>query len=175
MLLREYARRMGQANPNDPTSAASMDLFRQAALNDTDPNVRAEAVAIIGRRADPSDMSLMQQIATGDGNLQIRQSAIVAYATTGGDASLGFLQGLVTQPDSSVEISASAVLAIARVGTPNAVQVLDQIASSDTRDQIRSRATSFANGLRARQQQQQGGMVGPQQPVPLNPGQRFGQ
>ncbi|HZU95602.1 MAG TPA: HEAT repeat domain-containing protein [Planctomycetota bacterium] len=164
MLLREYARRLPQGS-SDPTTT---QLFRDAATGDPDPNVRAEAVSIIGRRADPNDMGLMQQIASNETNLQIRQSAIVALATTGGNNSLGFLQGLVTQPDQSLEVSASAVLAIARVGTPAAVQILDQIASTDTRDQIRSRATTFANGLRARQQQQQQGAL---TPVPINPKQ----
>ncbi len=164
MLLREYARRLPQGS-SDPTTT---QLFRDAATGDPDPNVRAEAVSIIGRRADPNDMGLMQQIASTESNLQIRQSAIVALATTGGNNSLGFLQGLVTQPDQSLEVSASAVLAIARVGTPAAVQILDQIASTDTRDQIRSRATTFANGLRARQQQQQGALT----PVPINPKQQ---
>ena len=155
MLLREYARRTDPAGaPNDPNSTlpdSVRALFQQAALNDPDPNVRAEAVSIIGRRADPRDMDLMQQIASGEANLQIRQSAIVAYATTGQAQALPFLDQLATAQDNSLEVRASAVLAIARVGNADAIQMLDQIASTDPREEIRSRAQGFANGLRSRQ------------------------
>jgi HEAT repeat protein len=175
MLLREYNTRLADLppDPNNPGAAnAALDPFRQAALNDPDPNVRAEAVAILGRKGSPSDMLIMQQIAQNETNTQIRQQAIVAYATTGQDSSLDFLDSLATNPDSSLEIRASCVLAIARVGNDRAIAMLDQIAQSDPAPAIQSRAQGFATGLRNRQQG--GGAAAPgripvnPQPVPLN-------
>ncbi|MEZ0227750.1 MAG: HEAT repeat domain-containing protein, partial [Planctomycetota bacterium] len=146
MLLREYSRRIGEpAEGSDPAhqqaglSDQARSLFRKAALEDADPNVRAEAVSIIGHRGDARDMELMQQIAKGEQNLQIRQSAIVAYATTGQETSLPFLEDLAQHED-SLEIRASAVLAIARVGNDRAIQILDQIAQTDPREEIKTRA-----------------------------------
>ncbi len=180
MLLREYSRRIGEpaegANPADHQLAGLSDqaraLFRKAALEDADPNVRAEAVSIIGHRGDQRDMELMQQIAKGEQNLQIRQSAIVAYATTGQETSLPFLEDLAQHED-SLEIRASAVLAIARVGNDRAIQILDQIAQTDPREEIKTRAAGFAASLRAKQQADRDERQGiDSQPVPLNPEDR---
>ena len=46
MLLREYNKRL------DENDLAGLDIMRGLALNDPDPNVRAEAVTILGRRGD---------------------------------------------------------------------------------------------------------------------------
>lgn len=183
MLLREYSRRIGEpaegTNPNDAATQAGLSdqargLFRKAALEDPDPNVRAEAVSIIGHRGDARDMELMQQIAKGEQNLQIRQSAIVAYATTGQETSLPFLEDLAQHED-SLEIRASAVLAIARVGNDRAIQILDQIAQTDQREEIKTRAAGFAASLRAKQQADRDERRGiDAQPVPLNPDERRG-
>lgn len=176
MLLREYAQRIGSPDINNPSPGAAMDpaaqaLFRQAATNDPDPSVRSEAVQIIGRRGDPSDMELMAEIAQKESNLQIRQSAIIAYALTGQGQAVGTLSSIATSQDSQVEVRASAVLALARVGGQSAdsrdavLQTLDQIAQNDPSDQIRSRAQHFAQSIRTNAAQ-------PQRPlgtVPVGP------
>ncbi|RMG11053.1 MAG: hypothetical protein D6731_16370 [Planctomycetota bacterium] len=146
MLLREYNRRVG---PNDPSGA---DLLRRLALEDPDPNVRAEAVTILGRRGDPSDQTMMEQIISQEKNLSIRQRAIVSYAETGRTQALPFLEQLARNPDTSLPVRASAVLAIGRVGGPQAIQSLDLIAQTDPSQEIRTRANRLAQSLRRRAQ-----------------------
>jgi hypothetical protein len=176
MFLREYARRIGEPDLGDPEARrtgpvdrdAGRDLFRKAALEDADPTVRAEAVSIIGRRADARDVDLMADIVKHETNLQIRQSAIVAYATTANEMGLPMLEDLARREE-SLEIRASAVLAIARVGTDRAIALLEQIAQSDSREEIRTRAQGFAQGLRARAQAEREELTRPKGDVPQEP------
>jgi HEAT repeats len=149
MLLREYARR------SDGSDDAGRELFRAAALNDPDASVRAEAVTIIGRRGDSRDQGLMEEIIRQDSTLTIRQRAIVAYAETGQQGSLGFLDQIARDPDSGIRIRASAVLAIGRVGGTQAISMLENLATSDPDQDIRVRAQRMATSLRARQQEAQ--------------------
>lgn len=151
MLLREYARRLGQGDES------GRELFTRAALEDQDPNVRAEAVTLIGRRGDPRDQALMEQIINQEQNLPIRQRAIVSYAETGKDGSLPFLENLARDPGASLPIRASAVLAIGRVGGDRAIQSLDLMAQTDPDQEIRLRAQRLAASLRARQQAERDG------------------
>jgi hypothetical protein len=181
MLLREYAHRVGDpdinnATPGTPLSPmddSARQVFRQAALNDPDSSVRAEAVQIIGRRGDPQDMDFMAQIAQNEPNLQIRQAAIISYALTGQNQSLPVLGQLAQSQDSQVEVRASAVLAIARVAGQDpaardqALQMLDSIAQNDGSDQIRSRAQHFASSLRSNTAVPQRTLG--TQPIPYNP------
>lgn len=146
MLLREYSRRLGEQDDS------GRDLFTQAALSDPDPNVRAEAVTIIGRRGDPRDQQLMEKIIAEEQNLPIKQRAIVSYAETGKDQSLPYLEGLARDPNASLPVRASAVLAIGRVGGERAIQSLDLLAQSDPDQEIRRRAQMLAASLRAQQQ-----------------------
>jgi hypothetical protein len=143
MLLREVARRGGE-------DAEATALFRQAAANDGDVNVRAEAVTILGRRGDAADQSLMEDIIRNEQNLQIRQRAIVAYAETGGESSLSYLEELARDPQQGLHVRASAVLAIGRVGGDQAISALDMLGQSDPDQEIRTRATRLAHSLRAR-------------------------
>ncbi|MCO5168991.1 MAG: HEAT repeat domain-containing protein [Planctomycetes bacterium] len=154
MLLREYARRLGEGDER------GREVFARAALQDGDPNVRAEAVTLIGRRGDPRDQALMEQIINQEQNLPIRQRAIVSYAETGKEQSLNFLEGLARDPQASLPIRASAVLAIGRVGGDRAIGSLDQLAQSDPDQEIRLRAQRLAASLRARQQAEREGMPG---------------
>ena len=170
MLLRGSARRLGDSDPSlpdgqNPALDAARAAFRAAATDDPDPSVRAEAVSIIGRRGDPRDMDLMAQIAKNETNLQIRQSAIVAYATTGNQDALPTL-GDIARTGDSVEVRASAVLGIARVGGDAAIQLLDQIAQTDPSTAIQQRASSFAQGLRAKAQADRNNQNNPN---PINP------
>ncbi len=151
MLLREYSRRLGQGDES------GRELFTRAALEDSDPNVRAEAVTLIGRRGDPRDQALMEQIIAQEQNLPIRQRAIVSYAETGKDNSLPFLENLARDPNASLPIRASAVLAIGRVGGDRAIQSLDLMAQTDPDQEIRLRAQRLAASLRARQQAERDG------------------
>lgn len=151
MLLREYARRLGEGDD------AGREVFTRAALEDSDPNVRAEAVTLIGRRGDPRDQALMEQIINQEQNLPIRQRAIVSYAETGKDSSLPFLENLARDPNASLPIRASAVLAIGRVGGDRAIQTLDLMAQTDPDQEIRLRAQRLAASLRARQQAERDG------------------
>lgn len=168
MLLREYARRLGEGDER------GREVFARAALEDGDPNVRAEAVTLIGRRGDARDQALMEQIINQEQNLPIRQRAIVSYAETGRERSLGFLEGLARDPQASLPIRASAVLAIGRVGGDRAIGSLDQLAQSDPDQEIRLRAQRLAASLRARQQAERDGMPGEPEGgvVPHGPGRR---
>lgn len=151
MLLREYARRLGEGDDS------GRELFARAALEDKDPNVRAEAVTLIGRRGDPRDQALMEQIIRDEQNLPIRQRAIVSYAETGKEQSLPFLENLARDPNASLPIRASAVLAIGRIGGERAIQSLDLMAQTDPDQEIRLRAQRLAASLRARQQAERDG------------------
>jgi hypothetical protein len=159
MLLREYHRRLA------PGDEAGRDIFREAALNDADDNVRAEAVTIIGRRGDARDQGLMEQIITAEKNLSIRQRAIVSYAETGKEGSLPFLENLVRQPNTALPVRASAVLAIGRVGGDSAIQTLDVIAQTDQSQEIRVRAERLVQSLRRRQAQAQNPTDGGKRPI----------
>lgn len=160
MLLREYARRLSDGDDS------GREMFNRAALEDPDPNVRAEAVTLIGRRGDSRDQALMEQIITKEQNLPIRQRAIVSYAETGKEQSLGFLENLARDPNASLPIRASAVLAMGRVGGDRAIQSLDLLAQSDPDQDIRLRAQRMAASLRARQQAEKDGTA----PEELEPG-----
>ena len=92
----------------------------------------------------------MEEIIRDEGNLQIRQRAIVAYAETGGENSLGYLEQLAGNPDEGLHVRASAVLAIGRVGGDRAIRTLDMLGQSDPDQEIRTRATRLAHSLRAR-------------------------
>jgi hypothetical protein len=159
MLLREYHRRLA------PTDESGRDIFREAALNDADANVRAEAVTIIGRRGDARDQALMEQIIAGEQNLSIRQRAIVSYAETGGEGSLVFLENLVRQPNTALPVRASAVLAIGRVGGDQAIQTLDLIAQTDQSPEIKVRAERLVQSLRRRQAEAQNPNGGKTSPI----------
>jgi hypothetical protein len=170
MLLREYARRLADGDDS------GREMFNRAALQDPDPNVRAEAVTLIGRRGDARDQALMEEIITKEQNLPIRQRAIVSYAETGKEQSLGFLENLARDPSASLPIRASAVLAMGRVGGDRAIQSLDLLAQSDPDQDIRLRAQRMAASLRARQQAERDGTapqelepgtVGPENPTPM--------
>lgn len=170
MLLREYARRLGE------DAESGREVFSRAALEDTDPNVRAEAVTLIGRRGDPRDQALMEQIINQEPNLPIRQRAVMSYAETGKDSSLPYLENLARDTGAPLPMRASAVLAIGRVGGDRAIQTLDLMAQSDPDQEIRLRAQRQAASLRARQQAErdgtapselEGGSVVPQGPSPL--------
>lgn len=160
MLLREYARRLSDGDDS------GREMFNRAALEDPDPNVRAEAVTLIGRRGDARDQALMEQIISKEQNLPIRQRAIVSYAETGKEQSLGFLENLARDPNASLPIRASAVLAMGRVGGDRAIQSLDLLAQSDPDQDIRLRAQRMAASLRARQQAERDGTA----PEALEPG-----
>jgi HEAT repeat protein len=158
MLLDEYARRSGA--PQDDGSPSPIDVdsarafFRKAVLEDADPVVRAEAVTLLGRRADPQDADLMATVAQKETQLQIRQAAIISLGSTGTQTSLPALQDLACN-DGVMEVRATAVLAIAKVGADPAardaaLRILDQIAQNDSRDEVRSRALANANTLRLR-------------------------
>lgn len=184
MLLRELSAR-DQPPEGQAVTGPSPELFRQAALQDGDPNVRAEAVSIIGRRGSPDDAAIMEQLAKTEQNVQIRQRAIVAFAETSGQGSLRYLEDLARDPSAGIPVRASAVLAIGRVGDkPEArdpvVRALDTIAATDPDQDIRVRAQRTAASLRARSQQDANGpgrvddeplRLGPGG-VPLGPGRQ---
>ena len=136
-----------------PLVSVVLPLFRNAATADADPNVRAEAVSILGRMGDPANAPLMEQIARDEQTpLQIRQRAIVSYAETAGEGSLRYLEDLARNQQAGVPVRASAVLAIGRVGGDGAIRSLETIAATDPDQEIRSRAQRLAASLRARQQ-----------------------
>ncbi len=139
MLMREYNRRL---ETNDPG-----ELFRDAA-KDPDDRVRAEAVSILGRRRRPEDAILLEEIIRDEKNVNIRKRAIVSYAQTGGRTSLGYLDSLVRDTGSAVDVRASAVLGISLVGGQEAISILDQVATSDPDSNIKTRANRAANNLR---------------------------
>jgi hypothetical protein len=180
MLLREYARRVGDGEGEQPGPRTQeqldqgRELLRKAAVEDPDASVRAEAIAIVGRRGDPRDAELVSRIAKEEPNVYIRQRAIVALGETAGPSSLGQLEDLA-RSDGSLEIRASAVLAIGRVGGDRAVQILDQIARTDSSEEIRTRAERLAAALRARAQAEAEERnrprvpIDPNRPVPLEP------
>lgn len=146
MLMRELSAR-------EQGKDGSTSLFRNAATGDADPNVRAEAVSILGRMGDPANAPLMEQIARDEQTpLQIRQRAIVSYAETAGEGSLRYLEDLARNQQAGVPVRASAVLAIGRVGGDGAIRSLETIAATDPDQEIRSRAQRLAASLRARQQ-----------------------
>lgn len=175
MLLRELSTR-DQPPEGQAPSGPSLELFRQAALQDPDPNVRAEAVSIIGRRGSPDDQAIMEQLAKNEQNVQIRQRAIVAYAETARQSSLRYLEDLARDPNAGIPVRASAVLAIGRVGDDktsreSAVRALDTIAATDPEQEIRVRAQRLAASLRARAQQEtQGPNRIDDEPLRLGPG-----
>ena len=164
MLMRELSAR-------EQGTGGSSELFRQAALQDPDPNVRAEAVSIIGRRGEAADAAVMEQLARNEQNLQIRQRAIVSYAETAREGSLRYLEDLARDPQAGLPVRASAVLAIGRVGGDNAIRSLETIAATDPEQEIRTRAQRLAASLRARQQSEaQGPARVDEQPLRLGPG-----
>jgi HEAT repeat protein len=139
MLMREYNRRLATDDPGE--------LFRDAA-KDPDDRVRAEAVSILGRRRRPEDAVLLEEIIRDEQNVNIRKRAIVSYAQTGGQTSLGYLDSLVRDTGSAVDVRASAVLGISLVGGQEAISILDQVATSDPDSNIKTRANRAANNLR---------------------------
>ena len=139
MLMREYNRRLETDDPGE--------LFRDAA-KDPDDRVRAEAVSILGRRRRPEDAILLEEIIRDEKNVNIRKRAIVSYAQTGGKTSLGYLDSLVRDTGSAVDVRASAVLGISLVGGQEAISILDQVATSDPDSNIKTRANRAANNLR---------------------------
>lgn len=165
MLMRELSAREQEGGHG------AAELFRQAALQDPDPNVRAEAVSIIGRRGDAGDAAVMEQLARSEQNQQIRQRAIVSYAETAGQGSLRYLEDLARDPQAGLPIRASAVLAIGRVGGDGAIRSLETIAATDPDQEIRTRAQRLSASLRARQQSEaQGPARVDEQPLRLGPG-----
>jgi HEAT repeat protein len=146
MLLREYSRRVGEGDD------AGRELFRRVAVEDQDPNVRAEAITLIGRRGDQRDAELLERICQNEEQLPIRQRAIVSYAETGKDRSLPYLEGLARDTAQALPIRASAVLAIGRVGGDQALRALDTLAQTDPDQEIRTRAQRLAASLRTRAQ-----------------------
>lgn len=142
MLIKEYSDRLG----GDLTRGS--ELFRQAATGDPNPNVRAEAVTILGRRGDPADQQLLEQIARNEPILAIRQRAIEAYGQTGKEAALPYLEQLTRDPSSSQNVAASAVLAIGKVGGDQALATLDLLAQTHHDEEIRRRANRLAQSLR---------------------------
>ncbi|MBL4849697.1 MAG: HEAT repeat domain-containing protein [Planctomycetes bacterium] len=139
MLMREYNRRLSNDDPGD--------LFRDAA-RDPDQRVRAEAVSILGRRRRPEDATLLEEIIRDEENVNIRKRAIVSYAQTGGKNSLGYLDTILRDPGSAVDVRASAVLGISLVGGQEAIGILEQVAAGDPDQNIKTRATRAANNLR---------------------------
>jgi len=164
MLLREYHQRVG----DDPTRGA--EVFRDAALSDPDPNVRAEAVTILGRRGDPSDQALLEEIISKEDNLSIRQRAIVALGETAKEGALTFLEDLSRDPNASLNVRASAVLAIGKVGGEQAIRSLDLLAQTDPSPEIRTRANRLAQSLRRAQERAASGEDDAVEPGPVQIG-----
>lgn len=163
MLLREYSRRTMDDDQADTT------VLRDAALRDSNANVRSEAISILGRRGNPEDAALMEQIVREEKNLQLRQRAVVAYGETGGEGTLDTLDGFMRDPNTPVRLKASTVLAISRVGGDRAISSLDLIAQSDPSQDIRTRAQKLANSLRARRDNPAPDIVD-EEPLILGPG-----
>ena len=163
MLLREYSRRTMDNDQADTT------VLREAALGDSNANVRSEAISILGRRGNPEDAALMEQIVREEKNLQLRQRAVVAYGETGGEGTLDTLDGFMRDPNTPVRLKASTVLAISRVGGDRAISSLDLIAQSDPSQDIRTRAQKLANSLRARRDNPAPDIVD-EEPLILGPG-----
>ena len=163
MLLREYSRRTMDDDQADTT------VLREAALGDSNANVRSEAISILGRRGNPEDAALMERIVREEKNLQLRQRAVVAYGETGGQGTLDTLEGFMRDPNTPVRLKASTVLAISRVGGDRAISSLDLIAQSDPSQDIRTRAQKLANSLRARRDNPAPDIVD-EEPLILGPG-----
>ena len=165
MLLREYSRRTAD------DSEADTQVLRDAALSDSNANVRSEAISILGRRGSAEDAALMEKIVREESNLQLRQRAVVAYGETGGQGTLDTLEGFMRDPETPVRLKASTVLAISRVGGDRAISSLDLIAQSDPSPDIRDRAQKLANSLRARRDNPAPDTVD-EEPLILGPGQQ---
>ncbi len=165
LLMREYAQRLG-----DDLSRGG-DMFRDTAQNDPDPNVRAEAVTILGKRGDPADQQLLEGIITSESNLAIRQRAIDSYGATAKEAGLPFLESILRDPDSSRNVRASAVLAIGKAGGDQALATLDVVAQTDPDPEIRRRADNMARSLRRAKEQNPEDRVDDPPPIQVGPGQ----
>jgi HEAT repeat protein len=171
MLMREYSRR------SPATDEEGRAIFRQMALEDPDPNVRQEAITLIGHRGDERDADLLEQMARNEPQLPIRQRALVALSETAKGRSLPLLENLARDATQTLPVRASAVLGLGRVATlergrpagDDAIRALDQIGQSDPDQEIRTRATRLAANLRTAAAAERDTPVN-QDPVQIIPG-----
>lgn len=171
MLMREYSRR---SPASDEEGRA---IFRQMALEDPDPNVRQEAITLIGHRGDERDAELLEQMCRNEPQLPIRQRALVALSETAKGRSLPYLENLARDATQTLPVRASAVLGLGRVATlergrpagDDAIRALDQIGQTDPDQEIRTRATRLAANLRTAAAAERDAPVN-QDPVQIIPG-----
>lgn len=136
MLVRELALRTRDGE-NFQRRVAS-EHFRKLALEDQSPTVRAEAIAVIGRRKLKGVRDILEQIVRSDGHSTVRQRAIVSLARTAGESSMQTLEE-VAMGEAKDSVRASAVLGLTLIGKP-ALRVLEDIARGDNSPDIRQRA-----------------------------------
>jgi HEAT repeat protein len=144
-LLREIAKRIG------PKGDAT--FLREVAKDGEAPlQLRAEAVTSLGRRNDPKDYEVLAAIAEkGEkGELALRQRAIVGAASADGVKAIKLLEKLCEDPE--LRIRAATVLALGRIGSPEALALLRKVAKDDAADAIRARAERMLKALERKQQ-----------------------
>jgi hypothetical protein len=150
MVLREYAHRTrvkGQA------SEETVALFRKLALSDANPTVRAEAIAVIGRRRLTGEREILETIVRKESHVTVRQRAIVSLARTAGAQSLPVLRD-VLESDAQEGVRASAVLALTLIGA-DALPALETVAQNDKSEEIRNRAQRAIENIRFALENQQ--------------------
>lgn len=143
MVLREYAHR---TRVSGEASQETIALFRKLALSDSNPTVRAEAIAVIGRRRLEGEREILETIVRKEKHVTVRQRAIVSLARTVGAESLPALKE-VLESDAEEGVRASAVLGLTLIGA-DALPALQTVARDDKSEDIRNRAQRAINNIK---------------------------
>lgn len=168
MVLREYAHR---TRVSGEASQETVALFRKLALSDSNPTVRAEAIAVIGRRRLEGEREILETIVRKEKHITVRQRAIVSLARTAGAESLPALKD-VLESDAEEGVRASAVLGLTLIGA-DALPALQAVARDDKSEDIRNRAQRAIDNIKfAIENQQKNRLrVGEKEgPPPYSPG-----
>src|SRR5579883_276276 len=147
-LLRAYAAPFRPGVPGSvPAPADAEDLFRRA-LEDPSQKVSLEAMAILATGLLPTGGALLEELLGHATDPERRQVATLALAEVDGERALPQLV-FAAEREPTVALRVSALDAIARVAGPEALATLDRFALSADCPEVRSRAASLANRVRA--------------------------
>jgi len=166
MYLREFAKRTATTQGEDVAQ-----VLRHTALEDESPQVRAEAIDLIGRRKMEGEREMLAKIIREDKHIPVRQKALKSLALVSGSQSLRLLESVVKN-DKNTSIRASAIIALMKVGG-EALPALHDVARSDPSPEIRQRAEQAIQSIRLAQQgPKPGAVAAPEYPGfgPVNPG-----